>query len=97
MFCYANVYVGDATDICLFDGVVSLNSLLCIISELMYEWKIRDVKLTRQMNGKITITFQNAFVFLFLKNELRPLRQGHASLTSRIFYSSMSSNIIHSS
>ena len=70
--------------------------LLCILFELMEECKMRHVKLTRQMNGMITSIFQKVTLFLFLKDEMRLCKGRRVTLTSRILYSSMSSNRIHS-
>jgi len=36
----------------------------------MDECKMKNGKLTRQMNGMITITFRKVTLFLFLKNEM---------------------------
>jgi len=61
----------------------------------MRECKMRHVKLTRQMNGIITIIFKKVTLFLFLKDEMRLCKGRRVTLTSRIFHSSMSSNRIH--
>jgi len=62
----------------------------------MEECKMRHVKLTRQMNGMITIIFQKVTLFLFLKDRMRLCKGRRVTVTSRILHSSMSSNRIHS-
>jgi len=77
---------------------ITLNTyVLCILFELMREWKMRHVKLMRQMNGMITIIFQKGTLFLVLKDEMRLCKGRRVTLTSRILHSSMSSNRKHSS